>query len=315
MKIVAEAKKNALGSSFGQFFNVPVENFKVYRMEPNEEYHSLLKHLYWFKYYEYNIGYIMHEPKTNSLVLFDNGDYDVSKLAVKKVQDEVRSDPQPGLIFSTHSHFDVWEGNTKWKEALPDIEIFSGNFKELNVPGVTVKLDELDTIKIGTVWDSHFVNNSLGDFEITCMFTPGHSNDHVAYLVFDKTLDGSKSPIVFTGNAVFNAGWGACYNSLPHNLFFSFLKIMNLPRHTRLFPSGDYTYENLVFGLEHFPGNQSILNELKTVLKNKDSGIPNVGFTVRKEMKLNPFNLIQQKGNVDVWPLPRPWWRTALSER
>ena len=125
-KELMKTKQKVFGGVYAQKFNVPRDKINVFQLDQNEEYHSLLNNLYFFKYNEYNIGYILHESKTKSLLLFDNGNYDVSKDAVSRVQEIIGEQVQPELIFTTHHHADVSRGNTDWKRNLPNIEIFSG---------------------------------------------------------------------------------------------------------------------------------------------------------------------------------------------
>ena len=141
-------------------------------------------------------------------------------------------------------------------------------------------LDELDKVNIG-------------DMEIQWMYTPGHTEDHVSYLVFNKQETGNKTPLIFWGNAAFNAGWGALYSKMHFSLYLSFLKIMSMPGHSRLLPSCDYTVDNLRFALTEFPENGKILTELNKAIEKEKAGIPNIGYTIRKERTINPYVLIQ----------------------
>ena len=269
-------------------YNIANDDMNVFQLDQTNEYHSLLPNLYFYKFYEHNIGYILHEPKTKSLLLFDNGDYESSKIAINKVQKMIGDDKlEPDLIFTTHHHKDVCNSNKEWKKNHPKVEIFSGNCKAVSTPDVTFKLDELDKVNIG-------------DLEVQCMYTPGHTEDHVSYLVFDKKQDSNKTPLVFCGNSAFNAGWAASYSEMYTSLYLSFLKIMSLPTHSRILPSWDYTVDNLRFASLEFPENKDIIIELKKAMQNAENGIPNIGYTIRKERKINPFILIQTMINKET---------------
>jgi hydroxyacylglutathione hydrolase len=49
---------------------------------------------------------------------------------------------------------------------------------------------------------------TLGDICICCMETPGHTEDHVSFVVTHVTPDSTKIPILFCADTLFIAGCG-----------------------------------------------------------------------------------------------------------
>lgn len=69
----------------------------------------MLPHLYLYPFNNDNIGYVVHDAQTNSLIAFDVGEFDKSF----KIISEIESWKQAKLrfIFSTHKHNDHVGGN------------------------------------------------------------------------------------------------------------------------------------------------------------------------------------------------------------
>ena len=67
-----------------------------------------------FKYNSDNIGYIIHDKNTKSLVGIDFGDFKISSKVVSKLESQF--DAKLKHLFTTHSHWDHVGGNEEWKK-------------------------------------------------------------------------------------------------------------------------------------------------------------------------------------------------------
>ena len=92
--------------------------------------HSLLPHLYMFKFNKDNIGYVLHEQNTKQLIGIDFGEFDISNNIVTKLEKSLGS--KFSHLFTTHSHKDHCGGNEKWKSIRGDnLTIYCGAYHDL----------------------------------------------------------------------------------------------------------------------------------------------------------------------------------------
>jgi len=66
---------------------------------------------------------------------------------------------------------------------------------ERMTPEASIKMKDLQTMEIG-------------DLCICCMETPGHTAEHVAYIFTHVTPESTKTPFLFSGDALFIGGCG-----------------------------------------------------------------------------------------------------------
>ena len=96
--------------------------------------HSLLPYLYLYPFNNDNIGYVVHDEGTNSLLAFDVGEFEKSHKIISEI--EQRKNAKLRYIFSTHKHNDHVGGNFRWKTERPDVT-FKGYQKEFSqIPGL-----------------------------------------------------------------------------------------------------------------------------------------------------------------------------------
>jgi len=294
-------KRFILSQSFFKGMVLPDDNFKIYPQVNEVNNHSLLPHLFCFKYFQENIGYILHEPETNSILMFDWGDFSTGQKALQMVREQYQIDASPTHLFCTHYHQDVSGDKHIWKQHYPNIEIVAGSTKLEEEDHITIRLNDEESMPVGKCFCIEDL--IIGGFNIEWMDTSGHTHDHVSFLISDTREGADEDPIVFSGNAVFNAGWGAIFQEINSEyLYLSFEQILNLPDNSRLFPSADLTLKNLVFASVIFPDVQPIADALKKALDNqwvqrliifRIDKIPLVGSTIGEERATNPFSLIQ----------------------
>jgi glyoxylase-like metal-dependent hydrolase (beta-lactamase superfamily II) len=65
---------------------------------------------------------------------------------------------------------------------------------------------------------------TIGDVTVCCMFTPGHVEEHVSYIVTHVTPESTKIPFLFCGDTLFIGGCGRVfpmYGGNSEDLFYS----------------------------------------------------------------------------------------------
>lgn len=146
-----------------------------------------------YRFFQDNIGYVLLEPRTRGLIAIDVGEYEASRKVIEELEKQNRT--RLTHILSTHHHGDHIGGNLKWREARPEVEIVSGNTHAERIPGMTKAMNDLETI-------------AIGDICICCMETPGHTAEHVSFIVTHVTPESTKTPLLFTGDTLFVGGCG-----------------------------------------------------------------------------------------------------------
>ena len=141
-------------------------------------------------------------------------------------------------ILNTHEHMDHTAGNE-------DIRKTTG----AKVIAFVDLMNIIDNIDRG-VSDGDIINvgNSV---KLEALYTPGHTMSHICL------LSRSDNPALFSGDALFNAGAGNCYNGGdPETLYRTFNEcFLKLPNETRVYPGHDYFANNLRFTLDIEPDN------------------------------------------------------------
>ena len=91
-------------------------------------------------------------------------------------------------IFETHRNEDYVTGSLELQSYIPDAEI--GHSKETNFGYGDLNLSDGEEFKIGKL-------------KVTCLNTPGHTDDSMCYLVADTAV-GSNPVTMFTGDTLFD---------------------------------------------------------------------------------------------------------------
>jgi len=123
---------------------------------------------------------------------------------------------------------------------------------------------------------------SLGgfDFDIKMILSPGHTQDHVLYLI------GSH---LFCGDTLFAAGCGRVFDSTAQALYHSLMHIATLPEQTKIYPAHEYTIDNLNFASVIEPNNVDIHQRLLRAKKLRQKNLPTLPTTLLEEKLTNPF--------------------------
>ncbi len=96
-----------------------------------------------------------------------------------------------------------------------------------------VSVAELDTAFDHLLEDGEQL--SIGELKVEVLHLPGHTPDHVGYMIGEN---------VFTGDSIFNPDVGSARCDFPGGsataLYKSMAKLLSLPRHYRLYTGHDY---------------------------------------------------------------------------
>ncbi len=160
-------------------------------------------------------------------------------------------------ILNTHSHFDHVRGN----EEL--VRIFNAPVKNLN-GGVKIDLDSNSSLEV--------------------VASPGHTLDHKVFV----WRSAGESPVLYSGDTLFNAGVGNCKNGGNVDLLFETTRSLTslLPLDTILQPGHDYLKRNLEFALSVDPDNSVVKERLRLV---EEDPLKRPALTLKEEMETNPF--------------------------
>jgi hydroxyacylglutathione hydrolase len=177
-------------------------------------------------------------------------------------------------ILNTHEHGDHTGGNAGMKAAT-GAPVLAHAGAAARIGGVDRGLGKGDVIKVGRT------------VELECLDTPGHTLSHVCLLAHGE------EPALFSGDTLFNAGAGNCYNGGdPERLFETFAtQLSRLPDTTRVYPGHEYLSRNLEFTLDREPGNRDAATLLEGVKGRRAEDVPVT--TLGEEKRVNAFFRLQ----------------------
>ncbi|MDX1481359.1 MAG: hydroxyacylglutathione hydrolase [Woeseiaceae bacterium] len=143
-------------------------------------------------------------------------------------------------ILNTHEHGDHTGGN-KGLVAETGATVIAHENAGRRIPGMDRGVSAGDVVRVGRT------------VELECLDTPGHTMSHICLLAHTDT------PVLFSGDTLFNAGAGNCHNGgHPEELYETFAgQLERLNGATRLYPGHDYLVNNLRFTLDREPDNEA----------------------------------------------------------
>lgn len=179
-------------------------------------------------------------------------------------------------IWVTHHHYDHVGGVADLLACYPDAVVRAPASSVL--PGVTHRHTDND----------HFL--LFGSVPVTVWFIPGHTADHVGYL-----LENEHSRAFFCGDTLFGAGCGRLLGGTATQLYASLQRIAALPGDTKIYCAHEYTESNLRFALHVEPGNSALQQRSSVVHQQRVKGIPTVPLSLEEERLTNPFLRCESK--------------------
>lgn len=186
-------------------------------------------------------------------------------------------------IINTHEHHDHVEGNPA-VVAATGAEVIAHKNAIARIPNVDRGVIAGDLIE-------------LGSLRLHVLFTPGHTPVHLCLLV--KAEDNGGTPVLFSGDTLFNACAGNCRNGGDvDEMYDSFVsQLMPLPDDTLLYPGHDYMKNNLAFALTREPSNNDASNWQSNVADTQPDDMPVM--TMGQERLYNPFLRLHHPAVVD----------------
>jgi hydroxyacylglutathione hydrolase len=166
-------------------------------------------------------------------------------------------------ILITHHHPDHIGGVAKLVEKYK-CNVYS-NIRSL----ASILINENETI--------HIKSLNL-DFKILSL--PGHTLTHIAYY---------GNGVLFCGDTLFSCGCGYLFEGTYEQMYNSLLKIKNLAHNTLIFPTHEYTLNNIHFALEVEPNNTALLARYQECLTLREQNKPTLPVPLSTETATNPF--------------------------
>ena len=188
-------------------------------------------------------------------------------------------------ILITHHHADHTGGLAELTRlhSIPVYGPAGGHIK-----GITHPLADADEITI------------LGHKTVV-MSVPGHTLDHIAYLMTAATDAGDSSAALFCGDTLFAGGCGRLFEGTAQMMYTSLRRIRALPEDTRVYCAHEYTLNNLAFAQRVEPGNEALAERIKAETDKRAQGLPTLPSTILLERRTNPFlrcHTLSLKSNV-----------------
>lgn len=177
-------------------------------------------------------------------------------------------------VLNTHEHGDHTGGNAGMVAAT-GAKVLAHAGAASRIGGVDRGVSKGDVIRVG-----HTV-------ELECLDTPGHTMTHIC--LFAHT----EQPALFSGDTLFNAGAGNCYNGGdPQYLYETFAtQLARLPDTTRVYAGHEYLVRNLEFTLDREPGNTAAAAALVDARKHNAAEARVT--TLAEEKSINTFFRLQ----------------------
>ncbi|MBV6417703.1 MAG: Hydroxyacylglutathione hydrolase GloB [Steroidobacteraceae bacterium] len=173
-------------------------------------------------------------------------------------------------ILNTHEHRDHTGGNEPLRAAT-GARVLAHAGAAARIGHVDVGLTRGDVVRVGRT------------VELECLDTPGHT---LAHLCLYARGD---SPVLFSGDTLFNAGAGNCqHGGHPELLYETFTQqLARLPDTTRVYPGHEYLGRNLAFTLDREPGNEAAATLQQAIARQDPASAPVT--TLGEEKRINTF--------------------------
>ncbi|WP_028449915.1 hydroxyacylglutathione hydrolase [Chitinibacter tainanensis] len=121
---------------------------------------------------------------------------------------------------------------------------------------------------------------TLLETPIEVIATPGHTLDHLSYLVADR---------LFCGDTLFSAGCGRLFEGTPAQMLASLQRLAALPAPTQVCCTHEYTASNLRFARHLEPENAALAQREAEVLALRAAGKASLPSNMGLELATNPF--------------------------
>jgi hydroxyacylglutathione hydrolase len=244
--------------------------------------------------------------KSGKTICVDPGDGKV----VEKFLDEKSLNLD--FIIITHKHFDH-VGGVKYLKKKYDCEviIFQGD-RDITAGGTifvnldekfNIKSDNADVVDLNQVVSRETIKGDfkIGEINFRAFKTFGHCQNHISFYLPDEG-------VLFCGDTLFSSGCGRVFDGTHEDLFESLSHIASFPDKTIIYPTHEYTVDNIEFGLSIDGENEDLREKLVWARKLRAEGQPTLPTILENEKRTNVFlrcdsldEFVRNRNAKDVW--------------
>jgi len=209
---------------------------------------------------EDNFGVLLHDRSSGQTVSIDAPDASRILAALDERNWKLTH------ILVTHHHQDHTQGIARLKEETGCAVIGPVNPAIAGVDRTVADGDRFE----------------LAGEQVDVIATPGHTLDMLNFHFVDAGL-------LFTGDTLFAMGCGRIFEGTPAQMWGSLVKLMALPKTTRIYCGHEYTLSNARFALTIDPANPALQRRLREVEELRSRGLATLPTTLELELATNPF--------------------------
>ncbi len=137
------------------------------------------------------------------------------------------------------------------------------------IPGATRQVTAGDTVYLSNI-----------NLTLTVIELPGHTLDHLGYY---------NDQLLFCGDTLFSGGCGRLFEGTAAQMHASLAKLKQLPEHTAVYCTHEYTLANLEFALTVEPQNPELQNYYNHVAALRQQNKASLPTSIAREKQINPF--------------------------
>ncbi|MEY3016276.1 MAG: hydroxyacylglutathione hydrolase [Burkholderiaceae bacterium] len=138
--------------------------------------------------------------------------------------------------------------------------------------------------------DIPLANRSNTPAQLHVMAVPGHTLDHLAYLITPAPYEPGPQHL-FCGDTLFAGGCGRLLGGTAEQLYHSLARLAQLPGDTGVYCAHEYTLSNLLFAAHVRPDCPHTRARLEQVRQIREQGGCTLPSTISLERQTNPFLL------------------------
>jgi len=209
-----------------------------------------------------NYSYLVIDEKNNIACVIDPSEADPIIKYLEKHKIKLK------FILNTHHHYDHVGGNHKLKERYGANVIGYKEDKD-RIPGIDMVVNDQE------IWIHK-------NFEAKIIHIPGHTLGHICFYFY-------KEESVFTGDTLFSLGCGRIFEGTYSQMFYSLMKLKELPQNTKVYCGHEYTKKNSDFCLTHDINNENLKTKIHNIDVKLKSGLPTIPSTIKDELECNIF--------------------------